>query len=255
MRKRISHLKDIARWGWFVVYEVAWIAIFTNIDLIVGKYGSDRTRGMWEQLTHPHWGWHVWLIGALVIAIVFLFEGSYRTRREENEKFDEETKRLQGEITKGNEQISELLAPKPTITETFAYEGRQAVIAVTNNGAIAYVWASLSVEGLTRSGIGPFARWSHSGAYKVQIGKGETHHLLLASLRIEGVTSQWVIHHATESGVGITDALYSSLVGSGDDGQAPDVDMYIKVFSDPDCAELPKEWHIVLHSHRAELGN
>jgi hypothetical protein len=79
LRKRFAHFWRITRWGWFVIWELGWVTLFTNIDLIVGKYGSEQAKTYWERLTHPHWGWKVWLIGALVIAICFLIEGSFRT--------------------------------------------------------------------------------------------------------------------------------------------------------------------------------
>jgi hypothetical protein len=75
---RLSHLRKITRWGWFVIWEVGWLGLFTNIDLVVSKYGSARVQYNWERLTHPHWGWTTWVIGALTIAVFFLWEGSYR---------------------------------------------------------------------------------------------------------------------------------------------------------------------------------
>jgi len=61
---RGSHLSKIIRWSRFVIYEISWLILFANLDLLIGKYGSDRTKTLWEQRTHPHWGWKTWVIGA-----------------------------------------------------------------------------------------------------------------------------------------------------------------------------------------------
>ncbi len=87
---RLAHFRRITRWGWFVIYELGWVAVFTNIDLIIGKYGSEQAKVSWERFTHPHWGWRIWLIGALVIALVLMVEGSYRALREEEDKLKQE---------------------------------------------------------------------------------------------------------------------------------------------------------------------
>ena len=85
--RRFSHAWKIIRWGWFVIYEIGWLAIYTNLDLLIGKYGSEKTKSLWEQWTHPQWGWKSWVIGALTIAIFLLIEGSYRLHQEgEKEK-------------------------------------------------------------------------------------------------------------------------------------------------------------------------
>lgn len=83
---RLSHLWKISRWGWFVIYQLFWLGVFTNIDVLVGKYGSDQAKSIWEQWTHPHFGWKNWAIGALLILVAFLFEGSFRNHREQEEK-------------------------------------------------------------------------------------------------------------------------------------------------------------------------
>jgi len=82
LRERLSHFGRITRWGWFVIYEVVWVALYTNIDIIVSEYGSQSQQALWHRLTHPHWGWKSWIIGALVIVILFLVDGSYRNHRE-----------------------------------------------------------------------------------------------------------------------------------------------------------------------------
>jgi len=195
-----------------------------------------------------------WPYVALVVCLLFwhLIRAPWKLHQQ-NIQAHETTKGLK---LKAEMQLRELLYTKPKIEYQFSYEGQQAAMSVKNNGAIAEVWASLRIQGMVRSGAGPFARWAHSSSFKTKIAKGETHDLLLAGLRIQnGSISTWVVFFATEANVGMTEALQSSLVQTRDDGQADDIDLYIKLFSDPACVELPKEWHVILHSHAAELGD
>jgi hypothetical protein len=211
----------------------------------------------------PHWHWWVWVVVSLSVLLLVLLESAYRVVHGIETETEKEHGALLGEIKKEQEskssaetRLQELLNAKPSINCQFDYSGQQAVLAVTNSGPIADVWASLRVRGMLRSGVGHFARWSHSRSYKIKIAKGETHHLLLAALNIQnGEISTWVVHFATESDVGMTEASQSSLFRRRDDGQADDIDLYIKLFSDPECVELRKEWHVVLHSNAAELGH
>jgi len=95
IREWISHLWRITRWGWFMIYEVSWVTTFTNLDLIIGKYGSERAKSTWERLTHLHWGWKSWLIGALIIALLFIIDGAYRDHKKEAEdRFKDERRSM-----------------------------------------------------------------------------------------------------------------------------------------------------------------
>jgi hypothetical protein len=94
VKKRLSHLWRITRWGWFVGYEVMWLTIFVNVDLLIGKYGSERAKLTWERWSHPHFGWQGWAIGALLILCAFLWEGSFRSHRELEKVFEEKEKKF-----------------------------------------------------------------------------------------------------------------------------------------------------------------
>jgi hypothetical protein len=139
---------------------------------------------------------------------------------------------------------------KPNIVSEFSYSGQQAVISVTNNGAIADVWASLRVDGPVRTAVGDaFARWSHTRDYKVRLAKGETHHLSLAALQIRtesAATARWIIDYATDKTVGTTEAIYSSVLG-GSDGQAPEINLYVRLFSNPESEQGVPEFHVILY--------
>lgn len=91
LRNRLRHLRRITRWGWFVIYQLGW-AIFINIGALIGEWGSQKTKSLWERWTHPAWGWQVWLIGAFIIAILCIIEGSYRASREVEKERDEAVK-------------------------------------------------------------------------------------------------------------------------------------------------------------------
>jgi hypothetical protein len=224
------------------------------------RLGNWADVSKWPKLPLP------WALVIVLLSLAFIaIEGGYRLQEESKDALAQAQEAARQERTEAeqifNSEIKDLkirlensLASKPEIDSQFD-GGKQAVLAVTNNGAIGWVWASLIVNEGTRSPVGPFARWGHSRSFKIQIGKGETHHLLLATLKIEnGVTSIWTVHYAMEDNIGTTLAHYSSLIGKTDQGQAPDIHLYVKIFSDPACAELPKGWHVILHSNSAELG-
>jgi len=147
--------------------------------------------------------------------------------------------------------------PKPNLQYKFAYQGRQAAISVTNTGSIADVWASLQIDGPVQTVVpGSFAKWTHTSTFMTRMATGETHRLILAALKLKDFkapVATWVIHYATDKTDGTTEALAGSLIGR-DDGQAPDIHLYVKLFSDHNRVE-PKRCHVVLHPNRAEELN
>jgi hypothetical protein len=256
---RPLHVKEIFGTWWTLLVGVWGLISFA--DAIVGHYASASFKTRWDALWLPKWGWRDALIGFAFFTIVFVFESSFRVVRK---TIGESEQQILGEQEVYNEkseglkrQLDAALASTPIITSEFSNVRQQAVVAVTNSGPSAKVWASLSVRGMVRPGIGPYARWSHSSSYKVVIAKGETQHLQLAVLLIRTSsfpTSTWQIHSATEESVAATEAYESSLLQT-DEAQASPIDLYVRIFSDPACPELPAEWHIVLHYNRAELGD
>jgi hypothetical protein len=50
MRNRSKHLWQITRWGWFVTYELGWLFIYVNVDVVVGKYGSEKAKYIGERV-------------------------------------------------------------------------------------------------------------------------------------------------------------------------------------------------------------
>jgi hypothetical protein len=111
-----------------VIYEVGWLALYANLDLLIGKYGSERTKSVWEQWTHPQWGWKNWAIGALAITIVLLIEGSYRSHRDsENEK--EGYKQILHEIENTKPRIV-LCYPQSEYVEDVSFQWGEKVIGI-----------------------------------------------------------------------------------------------------------------------------
>ncbi len=151
----------------------------------------------------------------------------------------------------------ELVRPKgdgPELQAQFDYSYQQATLFVTNNGTVAEVWASLRIDGPVQGKKqGMFARWVNTDAEKVKIAKGETRNLVLAVRRLSNANaymSQWETYCAGDSLHSVMPAIYTNLIGN--ESATPDLHLYVKVFSDPDCIELPRERHIVLHPNRAE---
>lgn len=142
----------------------------------------------------------------------------------------------------------------PELQIQFDYSYQQATLFVTNNGTVAEVWASLRIDGpVNGKKQGMFARWVNTDAEKVKIAKGETRNLVLAFRRLSNSNaymSQWETYCAGDAVHSVMPALYTNAIGN--ESATPDIHLYVKAFSDPDCIELPRERHIVLHANRAE---
>ena len=60
---------------------IAWSA-FCGADTAIAHFGSDAVRAEWKALTfHFPLGWQTWLIGFLIIGLIFVYDGSYRHAR------------------------------------------------------------------------------------------------------------------------------------------------------------------------------
>jgi hypothetical protein len=229
-------------------------AVVTHWGVLVTGGFAIGVLGIWQGTGHQVRPWVYWIVA--IIGLFLAFFKAWNDQVNEKEQALTKVNEIRKEFEASEARLQEVLNAKPKISCQFEYGGQEAILSVTNTGTIAQVWASLRVRGMVRSGAGPFARWTHSSSFKTKIAKGETYHLALAGLRIQnGSISTWVVFFATETDVGMREALQSSLVQARDDGQADDIDLYIKLFSDPECLDLPKEWHVILHSNEAELGN
>jgi len=109
VHSRLTHAKQITRWGWVVIYEIGWGALFINADFIIEKYGTESQKTYWEHITHPNWGWKSWAIGALIIFILFVIEGSYRLERERKEAQQKKEAELSFEITSLKQKLARAL--------------------------------------------------------------------------------------------------------------------------------------------------
>lgn len=146
---------------------------------------------------------------------------------------------------------------KPNLKCVCEYKGQEAVVTVTNVGAIGDVWASLNIDGAVHGRTRDiFARWAHTDSVRARVAKGQTCRLVLAILRIGDIRMPlvtWQIPFSTEgNGAGISEAVSSSLL-IGNDGQAADIHIYITLLSEPDSECGAMNFHAVLHSKRAEF--
>lgn len=91
-----------------MLIEVLW-AIISNADLAISKWGSERVKAAWEGWLHPHWSWKTWMIGALLIAIVLLVEGSYQWHSKQE---DETERELAGKQKELDEEIAKRSRPE-----------------------------------------------------------------------------------------------------------------------------------------------
>jgi len=78
---------------------VLW-SLISSADTLVGKYGSDSFKKAWDaEWIAPKWGWKVWIIGLLIITVVFMFEFTFResSKRETGlrQQLDEEKSKNQ----------------------------------------------------------------------------------------------------------------------------------------------------------------
>lgn len=98
---RASHVGQIARSWWAMIYGLVWSAL-CSVDVLVGHYGTDSFKTAYNSAwIAPKWGWKVWIIGLLVITVLVIVEGSFRDAREReaghaiaNESRDKEIERL-----------------------------------------------------------------------------------------------------------------------------------------------------------------
>ena len=203
----------------------------------------------------------------VVLLVCFLFWHLIRAPwklHQQNIQAHEETKAsLLGEVRHSQEvssqaetRIQHLLNLKPNLNCRFDYGGQQASLWVTNSGAIAEVWASLRIEGSVSGRASDiFARWTHTNDSNVSIAKGQTCRLILALSRRDSRTGQlmadWEIPYASHTGYEETHSTHASIVGRAD-AQAPDIHLYVGIFSNPDCEQVNRERHIVLHALSAE---
>jgi hypothetical protein len=135
LRKRFLHFWRITRLGWFVIYEVGWVFLYLNIDFMIEKFGTPSQKSYWEHLTHPQWGWKIWAIGALVILIFFLIEGSYRSYCEIEEKLG----KAEGEMKEAEKRFSEIGGPELFIGYVpDAYRYNPVLIVINHKSCIAY---------------------------------------------------------------------------------------------------------------------
>jgi len=143
------------------------------------------------------------------------------------------------------------------IAYEFHYDGRQAILSVTNHGKIADVWASLKIDGLVQgASMGMFARWVNTDEKTIKLAKSEMGTLILATRRLSSENaylSQWETYRSGDPLHAVMPAVYTNVIGN--ESATPDIHLYINLFSDPDGETLPKECHVVLRSGTAELGD
>jgi hypothetical protein len=220
--------------------------IYKFLRAVFDHWGSLVTSGVfigalaiWQGTGHAVKPVVYWIV-AVAGLLIAVFK-AWQEQLGEKEKALAEIGRLQNE-----------LAQKPNIEGQFDYNKREATLAVTNTGTIADVWAAIRVDGaVTGRRVDIFAKWGHSNTVKARIAKGETCRLLLAILDGDTRIANWKIPYVLDTGVGITQAYYSSLL-SGTEAQADDLHLHVNLFTDPDRERLTNEFHIVLHARSAE---
>jgi hypothetical protein len=98
MRKRLKHIRSIAKWWWALVaalWSTFWIA-----DGAIGKWGSQTVKAWWDAHTeHLPTNWQAWLIGLLGIALLLILEGSYRRSVAVESEHKSEVRHLSDKVT------------------------------------------------------------------------------------------------------------------------------------------------------------
>jgi hypothetical protein len=183
---------------------------------------------------------------------------SLDTERDEGERLlKAEAIKKDSQLDQLNLEVQRMRDAKPNLDCRFNYGGEEASLSVTNNGVIAEVWASLRIQGsVSGRATDIFARWTHTNDHKVSIAKGQTCRLILALSKRDSRTpgilfASWEIPYASHTGWEMTCSTHTSII-EREDAQAADIHLYVGVFSNPDCAEVIAERHIVLHASSAE---
>jgi hypothetical protein len=69
-------------------------SIISSADTLVSKYGSTEFKEVWDkEWIAPKWGWKVWIIGALIITVAFMFEFTFRVIRKRETELETELKK------------------------------------------------------------------------------------------------------------------------------------------------------------------
>jgi hypothetical protein len=78
---------------WWAALNAFW-AVLSSADMLVSKYASESFQKQWNATwVTPKWGWEIWIIGALLITVLFEFEHSFRhIVKHEKSHLERETK-------------------------------------------------------------------------------------------------------------------------------------------------------------------
>jgi hypothetical protein len=85
------------------VVAVIW-TVLANADFAISKFASVEFQSKWNLWWHPNWSGQVWLVGLLVIALLMIWEGSYR-----------HSSTLDAKIESLHAQLNEIENAKPRI--------------------------------------------------------------------------------------------------------------------------------------------
>ncbi|HTM90172.1 MAG TPA: hypothetical protein VL155_18350 [Terriglobales bacterium] len=128
---RLRHFCSISQLGWAGV-ALVWSA-FWALDSSIEKWGTPDLKSSWNSYTgHLRFGsWQVWLIGVLLIALIMLFEGSYRHHRETTYIYESAERKAAQELGALREKIKELelKAGQPTDPTLMLLRERQRLEA------------------------------------------------------------------------------------------------------------------------------
>lgn len=126
-------------------------------------------------------------------------------------------------------------------------------IDVTNEGAGAYFYAPIQIDGLVKvqkSGI--FAKWEHTNSVRSWIAKGQTCRLKLARMDYKGACNQWVILAVLSDDNNLEiPAFYSSCAVSKPIIEAPDIVVTGQVIAEPDLENGIQQFGVSLRAFDA----
>jgi hypothetical protein len=95
MGSRLRYLKQSFR-QWQRTILVIW-AVISAADTLIGHYGTPRGKEVWDRLwLLPQLGWRNWLLGFLLLTLIFLFENSFRTARDLRKDLEKALERHSG---------------------------------------------------------------------------------------------------------------------------------------------------------------
>ena len=131
----------------------------------------------------------------------------------------------------------------------FAYENNRLRLLIANSSPRADFYGVFRISPMISADGRLNCRWSHTDAVRARLARGETADIFLAELKWQFVgnssTARWEIHATSDLGPRTITALSSSMA-TPEVHRADDVVLSGHIFTDPETADGPVPFRVVL---------